>query len=188
MYFRIEWAVKGIDLPKGHDQNYQKTDQPAINLQLYQPAEGREPNLAKGDWLGVVETEEAVSDRLRTKFAAPGTATPGVAAVFTRVFVLTHDFLSRVCGILRWRRGASNPTPTIVLHRVSWSDDNQKWSIVRHSGHLSIDFGIPIIQDLSTDLVDSIRQIVRDGISEPLGHELFNEAWQLRTLIPEVRL
>jgi len=188
MFFRVEYIVRGIDVPRGHKLKYRHHGEPFLTLQLVHPTPGSEPQVATNDCLGILETEEQVTPRARDQFESNGKKMkPAVAEAITRALNRTHDFLSRVCSALRWRVGDTTPNAVILTQGLSWSDDGKNWIEVSHVRQNANDAVItPTV--LTPELIDSIAEIVQSGKSEPLGHELFHEAWHLRMTHPRSAL
>jgi hypothetical protein len=104
------------------------------------------------------------------------------------LFAKLHDYAIRTVRVLRWRFAQPGPhTPVKAAYGLKWSLDNKSWQTFPT---LRIVHGVPFGPlDLTDDrhLVDAITQ-VEEGLSEPLGHELYREAWDQRVQNPRSAL
>lgn len=122
---------------------------------------------------------------------SPGTkgATPPLDSMPPEVqsfFELTqHDSgvrLSDSVNLLRWRTGLRGPHNALRIELASWSVDAKTWTPVPrdHQFHLRFDRDF----DLTQSVVEDVSALGSVGATEPFAHQLFREAWQLRTANP----
>jgi hypothetical protein len=98
-----------------------------------------------------------------------------------------HDYASRTIATLRWRCnvefGAHNP---LSSHFLQWSIDGSFWHTapVDTQSHLEVRHALTA----SERMLSEVTQIVNNGGSEPLHHNLFREAWEQRLTNPRSAL
>ena len=88
------------------------------------------------------------------------------------------DFLKRALNILRWRYNAAGPHSPFSFLNFRWSYDSEKWYHMPST--LSSSFEIIKSLDAREINTDEIVKLVMEKANEPIGHELFREAWQQR--------
>ncbi|OLE53291.1 MAG: hypothetical protein AUG51_13820 [Acidobacteria bacterium 13_1_20CM_3_53_8] len=98
------------------------------------------------------------------------------------------DCMRNTIRVLRWRygiRGHHNPIQSVRLPH-KWSFDGQTWKSLPSTTTVEI---IPVGFLHLTDKVRSeVVTFVEGNITEPLGHELYREAWQQRNENPRSAL
>jgi hypothetical protein len=104
---------------------------------------------------------------------------------------LLHELTERIgktVRIIRWRNAfKTKHNPTRFTRGVSWSFDNERWHAMPHN--LSIEGGAFLFDFPLTDEVHrEMEKLILEKVSEPLGHELFLEAWELRSRNPRSAL
>ncbi|MCI0660304.1 MAG: hypothetical protein L0220_04450 [Acidobacteria bacterium] len=83
----------------------------------------------------------------------------------------------RAVKILRWRKVINiSHNPIRSLRGMYWSFDGQEWHRMPES--ISCRMSIEAFSDCSPKLKEEIESLIRTDANEPLGHELFLEAWQ----------
>jgi hypothetical protein len=90
------------------------------------------------------------------------------------------DYGERTIRLLRWRSGRSgyyNPIRYSV--KLEWSLDREHWNLLPYSVHGKINFGFPEPRQIEP-FGESVAMMMQQQMKEPLGHELFREAWELR--------
>lgn len=88
--------------------------------------------------------------------------------------------------MVRWRynlRGGHNPFRQ--LHFV-WTLDESKWQPFPHS--IVVDFECYQRLKVTEDVTKEVQEIFDAGVTEPLGQELFREAWEQKNQNPRSAL
>ncbi len=89
----------------------------------------------------------------------------------------------------RWKMGiVSSYNPIASRNNLSWSIDGKKWKSLPHDVRLNIEFGLPIKKRILSNDIILLQQLVENRIHEPLGYELFYEAWELKKSNPRSSL
>ncbi len=87
------------------------------------------------------------------------------------------SYIMKTIDVFRWRfsrHGKHNP---LLNGSMSWSYDGTSWKIVPQIIHMNVSaFAEP---PLPQDASQEVSKIMKEGFTEPLGHELYREAWFL---------
>jgi hypothetical protein len=189
MLFRVQYIVRDLEIPEGESLEFMEESPHRATLVVRRPTRDENSGLALHQCLGTLNTEEPITAKIRPRFEIQDTPHPAVKDIGARVDKRLTDFLVRAACIIRWRRGLTgHPNPIAGMKRpLEWSDDGHAWQAVPGAFRLMIDTGIPH-KRLSADICSSITDLVRAGNREPLGHELFQEAWKQRNELPRSSL
>jgi len=148
------------------------------------------PSQKVGDLSATAMLEKILSDKQIEAFKDMTDKVPNeINSIINEV----RDSLSNTIIIsvrnLRWRRGLS------VTHNfvrsgggLAWSNDGEVWKTIPNEFHIDLLMDFPIKQVMSLDEIASIQELITKGQVEPLAHELFSEAWALRTEHPRSAL
>ncbi len=97
------------------------------------------------------------------------------------------DYARRTVYVLRWRCRAGGQHNPFTHRDMLWSQDGTEWT--RLPGFFSISLsdsrGVP---SLSKSIHEEVQSLVQAGNTEPLGHELYQEAWEQRYSNPRSAL
>ena len=110
---------------------------------------------------------------------------------FQRFSLGVHHELSesikKAVKIIRWRMALSVAHNPIVSSRgVSWSFDNNSWRPM--PADYDAELELQVRPQVSSRVHGEIETLIRGNQNEPLGHELFLEAWGLRSSNPRSAL
>jgi hypothetical protein len=101
-----------------------------------------------------------------------------------------HDLsesIKHAVKIVRWRMGSdSSHNPIASSRAVSWSFDNQSWHPLPGAIHVEIE--PHVCPQISPRLQGEIEGLIQSDEKDPLGYELFLEAWELRKNNPRSAL
>jgi hypothetical protein len=104
-------------------------------------------------------------------------------------FGLQHELsesIKRTAKIVRWRLAKRIPhLPTDHTRGLSWSINGRKWKKMPFD--LSFKMNFDLVPRLEKEVLDDIRKLYGND-NEPLGHEIFLEAWELRSTNPRSSL
>jgi hypothetical protein len=94
------------------------------------------------------------------------------------VYNQLYDYALRTTRVLRWRQGMTGPHRPLSYLKQGWSFDDVTYYAmpIAAESHLEI---IPS-RSISEDARSAVERLVMAGRNEPLGHELYREAWQQR--------
>jgi hypothetical protein len=88
------------------------------------------------------------------------------------------DFTRQTVRVLRWRHNLTGPHNPITIRNFWWSPDNQQWKLMPSMVEMSIE-ALGILNQTNVNRTE-IEKLVQNGGFEPLGHEVFREAWYQR--------
>jgi len=134
------------------------------------------------DWVALLSTEEAVSDKVAAQFRADEKEpTQAVKEVSTRVNGRISSFLREFLRIVRWRNGVYGHHRLIrcAEGELEWSQDGVTWKPARRSIIASVGLELRAVR-FKSPLFDQISELLLAEDYEPIGHELLREAWNLR--------
>jgi hypothetical protein len=98
-----------------------------------------------------------------------------------------NESIRKAAGVIRWRRALTSSHNAIASTLgVSWSFDNQRWRGMPRE--IYADIQAEFYFKVSARLHGEIEVLLKTGENEPLGHELFLEAWELRSRNPRSAL
>jgi hypothetical protein len=129
--------------------------------------------------------------RLKPRHVPPMKAMP---SAFRKHFDQVSGTLDEACSVwlnlLRWRRGLSEGPLSLSDHlSFRFSINGTLWYPLPHTMCGKLSFGIfrsslPVNQDL----IDEVSEMAKHHDQEPIGHQLFREAWQARSSSPRSAL
>lgn len=98
------------------------------------------------------------------------------------------NFIRRSVKIIRWRKGLKSAhKPVRATLGLSWSFNGQDWYKMP-TGLISLSTSIELVFSWSSNHQAEIESLIADEANEPLGHELFLEAWQNKSASPRSAL
>ena len=104
----------------------------------------------------------------------------GVYQEIDRYMEPMHSSSRHIVRLLRWRTGLIQSTiEPIVTNKDFISVDESRWLCVSAARSLTLSF-IPTPPQVVSTIAEQVVQLAEQGIDEPLGHQLYREAWQLR--------
>jgi hypothetical protein len=166
-----------------------KTDPaPQVCSALQDLAAGRLP---KGSVRAEANAALDEGGRLKPRHVPPMAAMPSsFRKHFDQVFNTLHEECSVWLHLLRWRRGISEG-PLSLWNHISFrfSIDGTLWHSMPHTLSLKMSFGIPrSALPVDQDLIDEVSEMAKHYDQEPIGHQLFREAWGARSSSPRSAL
>jgi hypothetical protein len=187
MLFRVEYTLRDLDIAENETLEFSE-DSPQTRLVIRRPSKDENPRLKEEECVGAIQTEEPVTEKVRPQFDLGEPGTQAVLDIGSRVFFRIQDFVIRAVGVMRWRRGITGHLNFIVSTQgMQCSDNGQDWKYVPGSIRLMI-----LIKKgrskITEEILSSVRELFHDGKNEPLGHELFLEAWEQRNEVPRSSL
>lgn len=133
----------------------------------------------RGDLSCIAEMHSEPTRRIAQWLEGPRRSVP---KGFTEFAVEAYDRLSisviRALKLLRWRVGfRGEPNPIKYLRSFEWSADGENWNPITPGIQLRMEAGFPTPKVTDEAIMKSVVDLWRGNISEPLSHELFQEAW-----------
>jgi hypothetical protein len=160
-----------------------KTSDPVKKIEVVlkkRPANGEPPPVENNDGLIIATCERALSERLQREAETSGVLSFKKEAV-RQVYEEMHDCLIRTLRLLRWRTGsmgAPNPIRMGTTNHFVWSDEGTNWKLVADSINAVLSLKISQLgSGPSSEDMEFIQNGISEGLNEPLGDELFREAY-----------
>jgi hypothetical protein len=161
---------------------------PQVRSALLDLVAGRLP---KGSVRSEAKAALDESGRLKPWHVPPMAAMPSsFRQHFDQVFDTLHEACSVWLNMLRWRRGLSEGSLDFWKHiSFRFSIDETAWHSIPHSLSGNITFGmfrssLPVDQEL----IHEVSEMAKHYDQEPIGHQLFREAWGARSSHPRSAL
>lgn len=116
-------------------------------------------------------------DKVRTQF-------------YTTLYSALYTTLQRAVFMFRWRHGIIGSfDPILYNFSIGWSFDEVDWKPVFAPAQLKLVFNLGYVnKSSSAATMKDVHALVSESVSEPLGHELFNEAYALQNSNPRSAL
>jgi hypothetical protein len=210
MFYRLSLEVLGL---RSRFKNIQEIEFPfdtprptIISLKTKHP-NGEEPAEASSIVCVGTTTEEIADQQVLADLTtALSTSVDGVWANFTEimasgrrplvwstvdsVFDPLHAAMRSLVTIFRWREGLMQDAPNPFRQlREYCSLNGETWFQIHAVRGLRIRF-LPSVREVtaSSEARGQVVELVETGIEEPLGHQLFREAWNQREANPRSAL
>jgi len=185
MFFRKQHVLQFVDIAPGETIELSETTPNVLKLVIRRPYAGENPKATGSECIGVVHTEESVSEETRRQFELPGDPRPAVVEIRRRVSQRLHAYVLRSFRILKWRTGdVERESPIKGTEPLNWSDDGLTWKAIHAPpGAAEWVAQIPPLRT-SNDVLKSLEGLMKSGLDEPFAHELLREAWSLRRVSP----
>lgn len=174
MHFKLCCITRGADFAG----EVFEVHEPKSGIHLVvreRPKDAVDPEYVAGDGIAEAACTRQVPKRLATEVRESGELSIN-KQLARDIDSDLYGFTNRVLRIIRWRRGeVGDPDPIRLVRGPFWSFDSANWRAVTTTLHA--EFGPMIASYKWIDIVaESIKQAVRDNLSEPLAHELLLEA------------
>jgi hypothetical protein len=189
MFFRLSYTLKPINL--GTYDSLQlafKGKETDINIYVNKiTKENLVDSQILGDFLCVASMEKSVSKKQSDLFEAMNNETStGLKQRIGEITIELHEGIYYAAKVIRWRRGIPDYDNFIRSGSIlGYSFDNKIWKSCIGQLKLTVEFGLPIQK--FTD-AEEYSKLLKSKIAEPLGHELFCEAWSQRKTSPRSSL
>jgi hypothetical protein len=140
--------------------------------------------LERGDGVVTITCTREVSQRLLSEAASAGQLSLKKEAVYS-AYREMHNHMSRTIRLLRWRTksdGRPNPIRSSIHDGFRWSLDGNEWKPV--ADYISMKLSIHVHPVWTSEAEQFLNAEAFGELDEPLGHELFREAWTNRDANP----
>lgn len=217
MYFKLEYTIRELSLPKGEEFAFNVTTTPAVQVRIRPPNDAEQkighdvrhafstaqvnidPSVKNKKIFEAIEKNIILKpgSEWRTKYTGPDGNEIVLPSVdeFPEYFRSFVDNISKelsnpsmlVINAIRWRINRLGPHQAISTRGLSWSKEQQFWHPVPTSILVRI-LDSSSTAYLSEKAKKDISHIVNNGFQEPVYHELFREAWGQRNDNPRSSL
>jgi hypothetical protein len=185
IYFRLRLVAKPLNIDSEDVISFTMMRPEPISVELRRLADAElGEHYRKGDVLCTAALQKMPTRKISLWVAKPEGPLPAGFSDFTHE---AHHALSdaavHALKLWRWRMGyPTEPNPVRFLKSFEWSGNRNDWTPIPNVFKLNISFDFPIRKDpkVTEDIVKSLKSLSLDNTQEPLGHELFQEAWSQR--------
>ena len=94
------------------------------------------------------------------------------------------DYLRRTVNALRWKMGyMEGPVDPLTFVGYAYSFDGRAWTgTILPPESISMSYGLSYCLKAPATICEEVVELVAKKTEEPLGHQLFREAWSLRAV------
>jgi hypothetical protein len=209
MFYRVSLEVLGLrsHLKEGDEIEFPfaAPDSVVVRIGRSYPDGGEPSEPSSAVVIGVIQEGIAVEDVASALDTALSTSLDGIWANFRGVpadqMRAVYEVIDAVFGppqkamrdtvsVLRWREGLmGDPINPFRRMREHCSLDGERWLEIGAVRSATLRYTIgPAQMSASDELRDEIVDLVENGTEEPLGQQLFREAWNLRVSNPRSAL
>ena len=148
-----------------------------------------EQRMMSPGWLREEGWESQVEDdgRFKENISPRGELFPPAFQDFARsVYDELLESCERAVAVMRWRYAATGSHRKVAQVEFEWSEDGGIWKQMPYTGQWYAEVSQGVYPDART--ADTIDLMLRQQRREPVGHELFREAWSNRFSNPRSSL
>src|SRR5688572_22234927 len=148
------------------------------------------PQYKDGDSLCTTVLEKQISENAKAAFKEMGDKMhPSLTQLINEALDNLHEFTDNTLNNLRWLQGGNEPfRPIRYALGYHWSLDGLDWKHIPEQFEFGAFVGFPIEKSAHANQIDIVKDLVVNGINEPLGHELLCEAWYQKNESPRSAL
>ena len=192
-HFRIVSIVQqlGFHLDSGHDFRFNFTrPRPVV---VHFTRDDHDPNAAFCAATCVAEIEDTIPTKLASpltdNIAALGLLSSSELSALDNILMDLRTLLRSTIQLFQWRNGLVDvPTPAAENAQAFYSGDGKTWLKVSLVRSIKLGVGMAFKKSLKDVPPEEIVRMVESGDQEPVAHQLFREAWELRSSNPRSAL
>jgi hypothetical protein len=152
-------------------------------------SEGRVPNRTESLEELQRELDDAVEEERISGYSFPWDVLPSSLQDFiNHVASELRQAAIKSAEALRWRYGILGPHSPYSSWEPEWSFDGEQWHTLPHAIQVQVRVEsagtVHVIDEVKAD----VEVLLSQDVAEPLGHDLFREAWELRDRNPRSAL
>jgi hypothetical protein len=141
----------------------------------------------------VAEIEATIATKLasplKDDIAALGSLSFSELSALDDIFADLRALLRSTIDVFRWPNGlADGPTNAAETLQAFYSDNGKRWLEVSLARSIHISVEMAFKNSLKDVPPEEIVRMVESGDQEPVAHQLFREAWELRRSNPRSAL
>ena len=116
MFFRVKYILRDLGLAEGETISF--TDAPSqTSLEIRRPTDNEEPLFRERECFGVLQTQEAVTKKVRAQFENHDKPGQAVSDIGTKIARRLHEYLEHAISVILWRCGDER-LPTILANHL----------------------------------------------------------------------
>jgi hypothetical protein len=152
-------------------------------------SEGRVPNRTES----LEELQRELDDDVRegriSEYSLPWDVLPASLQDFiNHVASELHQAARKSAEVLRWRYGILGPHSPYSSGASEWSFDGEQWHALPKNLGLQVQLESAGTVHVTDEVKADVEVLLSQEVAEPLGHDLFREAWELRERNPRSAL
>jgi hypothetical protein len=188
-HFRIVFAVQQLGAHLEEDSDFRLDFNKPRRAVVCFTRDNRQSGAAVCTATCITEIPATMAAKLATPFeddvAALGSLSKAELAVLDDILNDLRSLLKSTIDVFRWRHGlADGPTNVAQDVEAFCSVDGNGWLKVSLVRGVHIQVGMAFKQSLRDVAPEEIVRLVESGKQEPVAHQLFREAWELRRSNP----
>lgn len=188
MLFRLNYTIKPLHLADATELEF-KTTKDGRPLQITVGAiseEKRQKDSGAKDLFLMATTEVELNKKKVKQFSEIKSPLSNAVREFIKpIITFLHESIVEFVTIFRWRLRNENSTNPIRFGGVlAYSSNGLEWKHMPDQLKLIARFDLPVAQKYTADELSSVSSLIGANQYEPLGHELLQEAWELRRTNP----
>lgn len=152
-------------------------------------SEGRFPNRTESLEELQRELDDAVEEGRISGYSFPWDVLPASLQDFiNHVASELRQAARKTADALRWRYGILGPHSPYSSWKPEWSFDGEQWHTLPHAVQLQVELESAGTVHVTDEVRADVEVLLSQEVAEPLGHDLFREAWELRDRNPRSAL
>lgn len=191
MFFRLSYTLKSLSLNNENSAVFffnSKGNKIKIELILI-PKDELTGGMLPDDMMCTATIEKKVSAKQNALFEAMNDITPsGLKETIRETTNELSNAIKTSIKVFRWKRGLASLYDFIRYGGVlAYSFDGKNWKSYASAVALTVTFDVAF-QTLRPTDIEECNKLLENNILEPLGQELFSEAWSQRKNSPRSSL
>ena len=192
MFFKIAYIIKPLNLGKANEVSIDMHTPPHdVRILIEKIPEDRlSKDINRNDLFIYAITQRTLTQKREKQFAEiTSTLSNSLKEFMTLIWNDLYDVLMQTINGYRWRlRNESATNPIKFWNFNYYSSDGFNWKAFPISPALMATWGLPVKQEYTNEEFKSIGELLSVNHTEPLGHNLLHEAWDLRRTNPRSSL
>jgi hypothetical protein len=186
-HFRMVSVVRqlGARLDPGHDFRFNFSKPRPVVVHFNR--DERDPDAAVCVATCVAQIDTTIATKLASPFkddiAALGSLSSPELSALDDILLDLRTLLRSTFDLFRWRNGLAYG-PINVAQNAFYSGDGIRWLKVSLARRIDLGVGMAFKKSLKDVPPEEIVRMVESGQQEPVAHQLFREAWELRSSNP----
>ncbi len=154
------------------------------------PKDELKRNYSAGALKCIATTKRVLKDKKLKEFKSLTTKVPsGIEPLIGEVLDDMDSAINLTMRTIIWKLGLANAHNFIRSgNALMWSFNGTEWNSVPGQISLNISFGLPFKKEVDSKEFEAIQALLTSKIEQPLGHELFSEAWAQKQTNPRSAL
>lgn len=192
MLLRLTYIIKPLHLAKADQLQIEiKHEGKTVTIEIEKiPEDKRRKDYGPNDLRISAITEITLSVKREQQFLDISLPLSNSIQEFIRpIHLFLYGSILQLIKIFRWRlRNENSANPIRFFVGFSYSSIGKEWKDFPDQIRLTAIYSLPVAQQYSDTDLSEVQTLATENIHEPLGHELLQEAWELRKSNPRSAL